>query len=493
MRLITHIEGFKDIENRTVVPSLLENKMCLLDPIVINPQHWLVARSTGFWSETNRAIRLSTGLFAAGAELPSSTDLVSVLMGDHGLWYLERVCAHFDISTIESLSPPSQWMMCCFFRTVRSCYDSIMRQIQGFPGQTQEYYSSPERLVHEINASPRALRLYFLLGMSVGGTVEMLQPLILNGIELEDDAVYLFHQALARTNVEMSFLLAKHVTALSPKTAKQMIKSLFNDGGARLLERCSTVLNSQSLERPMELVLDTVRCLSHYDEDDFTPEERLDCKAMKTNLGRIFATLIRLGSSKMPHRPNECSSDCNKIGRLIIESGLFRDSDIWEIDLKDPLCSPLMLAVFHENLSIVRRLLDDGCDVNEILPRTAPQWIRMYSPPTLLAIALGSPELVQILLDAGADVTQVSAMRRPAWEISALCKRSSHPRAVKAPSLVGNCNKRISQSLDDVIFKKICVNLDNVHGLTLEEARTNHNTRMDSLKYPWEHSKTSCM
>lgn len=44
---------------------------------------------------------LTSNLIGAGAQLPTSVDSASILMSDHGLWYLQSICHNFDITGPE--------------------------------------------------------------------------------------------------------------------------------------------------------------------------------------------------------------------------------------------------------------------------------------------------------------------------------------------------------------------------------------------------------
>lgn len=111
---------------------------------------------------------LTSNLIGAGAQLPTSVDSASILMSDHGLRYLQSICHNFDITEIGNLSPPSQWIFACLVGTVSSCYESVSRQLQGFPVNASQFYISAERLTNKINRPHESLRRRFLLSLSVG-------------------------------------------------------------------------------------------------------------------------------------------------------------------------------------------------------------------------------------------------------------------------------------------------------------------------------------
>ena len=147
-------------------------------------------RAGTYLSETQRAIMLSSSLIDAGAELPSYVDFESILMSDYGLWYLQSICPHFDITEIENLPPPSRWIFACLVRTVPACYESVSRQIQGFPVSALQYYVSAERLAYEINGSQESFRHRFLLSLSVGGSTSMLDALHFHGLSMGELLTY---------------------------------------------------------------------------------------------------------------------------------------------------------------------------------------------------------------------------------------------------------------------------------------------------------------
>lgn len=162
---------------------------------------------------------LTSNLMGAGAQLPTSVDSASILMSDHGLWYLQSICHNFGNTEIGNLSPPSQWIFACLVRTVSSCYESVSCQLQGFPVNALQFYISAGRLTDEINRSHESLRHRFRLSLSVGGSISMLGVLLFHGLLLGDLSTYYFENATKRGRLDIAFLWLDYGACLSLETS----------------------------------------------------------------------------------------------------------------------------------------------------------------------------------------------------------------------------------------------------------------------------------
>ena len=180
----------------------------------------------GYLSETRRAVRLTSNLIDSGAQLPASLDFTSILMTDYGLWYLQCICPTLDLMEVENLSLSSQWIFACLVRTVRACYESVSRQLQGFPVHTLQRYTSTQRIVGEINSSQEHLRHRFLLSLSVGGCASILENLLFHGLSIGDFSTYYLDLAAKRGRVDVARVLLNHGACLSLESSIQLLRHM---------------------------------------------------------------------------------------------------------------------------------------------------------------------------------------------------------------------------------------------------------------------------
>ena len=178
----------------------------------------------GYLSETQRAVRLTSDLIYAGAQLPTAIDFTSILLTDYGLWYLECICPTLDITEIEKISLPSQWIFACLVITVPACFESVSRQLQGYPISAVQYYTSAERLTVEINRSPEYARHRFLFSLIIGGCTSMLEALLFHGLLMGDFLDYYIGIATRRGRMEIVQLLLKRGTSSSPETSTRILE-----------------------------------------------------------------------------------------------------------------------------------------------------------------------------------------------------------------------------------------------------------------------------
>ena len=461
-----HVEGIKDAHKSSAKRGIIDDQRPSLNLNLVWSDHWLLDRTPGFWSETKRAIKISNGLLAAGAVPPASLDLASVLMGDHGLWYLESVCANFDILDIEEFPPPSRWIVICLFRTVRCCYDGMIRQLEGFPVQKLEYYTNLERLTNEINKSPDSFRLYFLLSLSIGGTVQMMEPLIMGGLDISNDATYLLERALQRQNLGTATLLLNHGASLPLDVGAQFLRKLLSS--ITEFKRSKIMIDLEGFHLFLGPFLEAVGDLRELPSNHSVLKE----------LDRIFLATVASTDLNAFHKIFVERHPClDKIARLLIESGLFhrlrQPIDYWH-QSETPLHSPLMVAMASNNVHVVDLLLKNGYEVDELLPPDAPDWTECNTPPMMYAINLGSLEIVKLLLEAGADVTKQPRMGHPAWmESASLIERQRHSRS-KTTDQLGVSNQDICESVDEQIFKMICANLKLKHCIDYEQIKVEY-------------------
>ena len=437
---MARIEGFEAVK-KSWMENLTNKRVHGID--LLESNDGFLDRSLGFWTETNRAANISMRLLSAGVELPSSVDLASILMGDHGLLYLQKTCAGFGISEVETLSPPSRWILVCLFRTVPSYYDSIIHQLQGFPAYTLEYYTNLRRLVHEINTSQESFRNYFLLSLSIGGTARMVEPLLTAALELGAHVPCFVEQALRRNNNDVALLLLKHGTVVTPDTASSFLNIILANLG-----HFQATKSAGCLSELLEILLKVVGPLPDLEHDHYLFEL----------LGTIFvSTLYWTDPNDSNSEPGDRDPYDNRISQVLLEAGLYHGirlpKQYWNRQAS-PFHTPLMLAIALKRTRIVRLLLENGYDPNELLPPGATTYIEILAPPLSYAIWLGLPDIVEILLQAGADVTKRGRCGRPPWRMSADCCETSHPRLVYT-NLKNDHNKTVSENTDTQISTKI--------------------------------------
>ncbi len=284
-------------------------------------------------------------------------------MSDHGLWYLQNICPTLDITELGDLSPPSQWIFACLVRTVSACYDSVSRQLQGFPANALQSYISAEHLANEINSSHETLRHRFLLSLTVGGSTPMLEALLFCGLSMGDLAPYYLGKATERKRLDMVYLLFSYGASLSLETSTQLLEHARPDLKTLLLDP----RKSEAFCYLLRQTLESCGPLQEINHEH----------AIFESLIRIFQTALLQSKTQFTcsSKSSTDSSTSNVIIRLLLEAGLFRDSKLparyWSFSLSlltnDTIDeSPLTLAIYTRNAYAIRLLLKCGYDVDEL-------------------------------------------------------------------------------------------------------------------------------
>ena len=428
---------------------------------VLESDDILLDRSPSYVSETQRAIMLSSNLIGAGAQLPASIDFASILMSDHGLWYLQNVGPNFDITEVADLSPPSQWIYSCLVRTVPACYESVSRQIQGFPAHALQFYISAERLAHEINDSHESLRHRFLLSLSVGGSASMLEALLFHELSLGNLSTYYFEKSIERGCLNMTYLLLKYGASLSLESSMRILDRMKPSTPKAIFLRPSL---SEAFCHLLERALNSIG-----------PLQKLDDKhAVFEILVRIYQVVLleskfqRISDSKMigdDYIPN-------KVVRILLDAGLFHGSRLptryWAFDLRFPTYdnideSPLTLAIYA-----IKLLLKNGYNVNEVHqhPNGHCNCMEHEGTPLTYAIWLGCDEAVAVLLEAGADIMKMGPQIQTAAEMAQLCL--STPMIIRDSKGCAKKNDFENRHGDmgtrHRIFDMVCANLQSTYG-----------------------------
>ena len=180
---------------------------------------------------------------------------------------------------------------------------------------------------------------------------------------------------------------------------------------------------------------------------------------------------------KLEHNTSRKSGidDCipNKVVKLLLEAGLFRDSRLparyWSFDLSflttaDIVEFPLTLAIYTCNIYAIRLLLDNGYNVEEVRHHHDGYCNCMEHKGTALtyAIWLGYTEAVTVLLEAGADITKMGPQAQTAAEMAGLC--------LSIPMIKGCAEKTGLEDRDDDmgsshrVFDMVCANLQSTCG-----------------------------
>lgn len=434
---------------------------------VISSDEILLDKARGYLSETQRAITLSSNLIYAGAQLPASIDFVSILMSDYGLWYLRSICASIDITEIGNLSPPNKWIFACLARTVSICYASVSRQLQGFPGNALQNFINVERLTDEINNSQEGFRHRFLLSLSVGGSTSMLEPLLFHGLSMGNLSTYYLEKAIKRGRLNNAYLLFNYGASLSLETSAQLLEHMKPDLKTMLLDTNTAEAFCQFLEMALK---------------SSGPLQELDDKHT------IFGSLVlifqlALLQSKMQHiNYGKSSSDgyiCNRVVRLLLEAGLFRDSKLpacyWAllltIEAEYNGESPLTFAIHVGSIYTVKLLIENVCDVDE-LPYNHSSFpcVERKGTPLMYAVWLVFTEAVAILLEAGADVTKFGALGQTAPEMAKECLALPVAQTyVSSAKDTGLEHIEEDTSSRHQIFRMVCAAPRTIHGTGYED------------------------
>ncbi len=432
---------------------------------IMETDNILLERVPSYLSETQRAIMLSTNLINAGTELPASVDFTSILMSDHGLWYLQNVCPNFDITEIQNLSLPSQWIFACLVRSVPACYQSVSHQLQGFSANRLQFYVNAERLTKEINYSQESLRHRFLLSLSVGGSSSMLGPLLFHRLLTGGLSTYYFEKALKRKRLNVVHLLLNYGASLSLETSTRLLEYMKPDLETLLHDPNKSEAFCHFLERALE---------------SSSPLQELDDEhAIFESLVKVFwKALLHPHMQAVNHSKSSSDDDiCNRVVRLLLEAGLFRDSRLparyWSFRLLDDNHeseSPLTLAIHAHNLYAISLLLKTGYDVNEVYRDGSSECMQNKGTPLTYAVWLGFIEAVTILLEAGADVAKMGYYGQTAAEMAKKC--ISLPIAKKDMNHIKDAC--LEDCEDDTgprhrIFSMVCANLKTTQGMEYAE------------------------
>lgn len=331
-------------------------------------------------------------------------------------------------------------------RTVSSCYESVSRQLQGFPVNALQFYISARRFTDEINRSHGSLRHRFLLSLSVGESISMLEALLFHGLLLGDLSTYYFEKATKRGRLDTAFLWLDYGACLSLETSTRLLEHTKTNMKTQLLDSSKSESFCHILERALKL---------------FGPLQELDDEhAIFESLIRIFQTAL-LQSKSQRIRYSRSSSDDdipNKFVRLLLEAGLFRDwklpARFWSYNLRiltneNIDKSPLTLAGYVRNVYAIKLLLRNGYDVNEFhhYSRSIEDWCCMENKGTPLtyAIWLGLTEVVTVLLEAGADVIKWGPQGQTALRMA---KRCVSPSIAKG--LLGRARIAVWKTEDEI-------------------------------------------
>ena len=354
----------------------------------------------------------------------------------------------------------------CLVRTVRACYESVSRQLQGFPVNALQFHVSPLRLTDEINSSHESLRHRFLLSLSVGGSTSMLDALLFHGLSLGELSTYYFEQAYKRGRLNMAFLLLSYGASLSLETSTRLLEHMKPDFLKTLFVDLS---KSEAFCHFLERALDFLGPLQELSDED----------AVFESLVRIYQTALI--QSKLQHDTyRKSGSDDyipNRVVKLLLEAGLFRDSRLpvryWSFDLSfltndNIFESPLTLAIYARNTYAIRLLFKNGYNVDEVRHHFNGRCNCMEhkGTPLTYAIWLGCDEAVAVLLEAGADIMKMGPQTQTAAEMAQLCL--STPMIIRDSK---GCAKKndFENRHDDMgtrhrIFDMVCANLQSKYG-----------------------------
>lgn len=416
----------------------------------------------GYLSETQRAVRLTSNLIESGAQLPASLDFTSILMTDYGLWYLQSICPTLDITEVENLSLPSQWIFACLVRTVPACYESVSRQLQGFPANSLQRYTSTQRLAGEINSSQGYSRHRFLLSLILGGSMSMLESLLFHGLSMGDLSTYYLEIATRRGRMNIAQLLWRYGAFLSLETSVRLLEHMRPDLKTLLRDP----RKSETFCHFLAQVLESCDPLQEIDDEH----------AIFESLVLIFQQVLLLSSEEQTSiASNSDDGICNKIVRLLLEAGLFRDSKLparyWSfhglLDGGQIRGSPLNLAIYWRNVYAIRLLLENGYNVDEVHRGDGiVNCIEHIGTPLTYAVWLGTIEAVTILLVAGADVTKMGAQGQTAIEMSEKCLFLPTPRSYKdSAEDIDSKDRKDEQSVRRLIFNMVSADLEAKHGM----------------------------
>ena len=393
-------------------------------------------------------------------------DFTSILLTDYGLWYLESICPTLNIMEIENLSLPSQWIFACLVITVPACFASVSRQLLGFPMSALQYYTSAERLTNEINRSPEYTRHRFLFSLIVGGCTSMLEALLFHELSMGDFPVYYMGMATTRGRMDVFRLMLKCCASSSLETSARLLVHL-NRELRRILPDPS---KSETLYHCLVQVLESCGPLQEVNDEH----------AIFESLVLIFRQVLLLSSrGQTSIVSNSDDGICNKIVRLLLEAGLFRDSKLparyWSIHghLRDNKRreSPLTLAIYVRNVYAIKLLLESGYNVDEVHHGDDTHNCKEYrGTPLTYAIWLGFIEIVTVLLAAGADVTKMGAQGQTATEMSKKCLLLPIPRAYKDfAEDIDFKDRKDEQCVRRLIFNMVCADLEAKHGMQYDQ------------------------
>ena len=437
----------------------------LSESSVVEVDDRLVNNFRGYLSETQRAVRLTSDLIYVGAQLPTAIDFTSILLTDYGLWYLQSICPTLDITEIGNLQLPSQWIFACLVRTVPACFESVSRQLQGFPMSALQYYTSAEHLTGEINRSQEYARHRFLFSLVIGGCASMLEDLLSHGLSMGDLSTYYLEMATRRGRMNVAQLLCKYGASLSPEASSRLLEHMRPDLKTLLRDPS----NSEAFCHFLVHVLGSCGPLQELDHEH----------ALFESLVVIFQQALLLSNEEQTSSAsNSDDCICNKLVRLLLEAGLFRNSKLparyWSLHGllgNGPMNeSPLTLAIHMRNEYVIRLLLENGYNVDEIHRDRPADCMELKGTPLTYAIWLGFIDAVTILLAAGADVTKQGAQAQTATEMSKKCLPLPIPKDHRDfVEDTDSKDREDEQCVRHIIFNMVCADLEAKHGMQYQD------------------------
>ena len=272
----------------------------------------------------------------------------------------------------------------------------------------------------------------------------------------------------------MAFLLLHYGASLSLEMSTQLLEQMKPDFLKTLFLDLS---KSQAFCHFLERALGFLSPLQEISSEDPIFE----------SLVRIYQTAVI--QSKLQHDTyRESGIDDyipNKVVKLLLEAGLFRDSRLpvryWSFHLRfltnDTIFeSPLTLAIYARNTYAIRLLFRNGYNLDEIhdlnivnldnahveKQKKLCNCMEHKGTPLTYAIWLGCGEAVAVLLEAGADILKMGPQAQTAAEMAKLC--------LSTPMIKGCAKQNNLENLhDDIssrhrIFDMLCAKLQSTYG-----------------------------
>ena len=293
----------------------------------------------------------------------------------------------------------------------------------------------------------------------------MLGPLLFHGLSIGGLSTYYFERAIKRKRFKIAHLLLNYGASLSLETSTQLLENMKPDLETLLHDPSKSEAFCHFLERALETS---------------SPLQELgDEHAIFESLVKVFQKALLQPHMRHINYSRSSSDDdiCNRVVRLLLEAGLFRDSRLparyWSFRLLDDdheSESPLTLAIHAHNLYAISLLLKNGYDVNEVYRDGSSACMQNKGTPLTYAVWLGFIEAVTILLEAGADVTKMGRTGQTAAEMAKTCV--SLPIAKRA--MGHTVDTGLEDCEDDTsrrhrIFSMVCTNMKTTHGIEYAE------------------------